>query len=245
MRHLTGYTSSLRTSVPALPKETAEPSPAGHSWRGAPCLSDYAQLGPRREVANGDAGATRIHAPFPATDFAQCKMKLGRLPKGLSNCTSEFQALRMCFHLTWRDTQIVLAICCTPEENHDSQLPSSSQPVGTAVIPNQDLACNYQLGQEDCIKRDHPVLCPIEGRKEAGGLAFPATPQPPPTASPGIGQHSLFAGPRPLKADNQASSAQRPFLSSSWHSGQVTACACGTTHALPHVRRGVSSLRVQ
>ena len=54
--------------------------------------------------------------PFLLSDLAQCKQRLGQFSEDPSKFVEGFQALTLAFDLTWKDVEIVLSTCCTPEE---------------------------------------------------------------------------------------------------------------------------------
>lgn len=68
----------------------------------------------------------------------------------------------MSFNLTWRDIQIVMSTCCTPEEKHriwlsaqghaDRMSQPGRHPVKVTAVPNQDAAWNYIWGREVLLK---------------------------------------------------------------------------------------------
>lgn len=62
-------------------------------------------------------GKLRVLVPFSLTDLAQCKQRLHQFPEDPCKFAQGFQALSSgLWCLTWKDVQIVLSTCCTPEE---------------------------------------------------------------------------------------------------------------------------------
>ena len=63
------------------------------------------------------------HVPFSLTDLSQCKQKLGWFSEDSSKFAEVFHALTLAYDLTWKDVQVVIPTCSTPEkktENLDS-----------------------------------------------------------------------------------------------------------------------------
>ena len=105
-------------------------------------------------MANGDE-TIGVHVPFSLTDLAQCKKRVGRFSEDPSKFVEGFEALTLAFDLTWKDVQIVLSTCCTPEEKqriwaaaqgHGDQLARDQSEhfvMGGDAVPNQKPCWNY------------------------------------------------------------------------------------------------------
>ena len=66
-------------------------------------------------MANGE-GTISVHVPVSLTNLAQCKQRLGQFSEDPSKFVEGFQALTVVYDLTWKDVQVVVSTCCTPEE---------------------------------------------------------------------------------------------------------------------------------
>ena len=122
-------------------------------------------------MANGE-GTIRVHVPFSLTNLAQCKQRLGRFLEDPSKSAEGFQALTLAFDSTWKDVQIVLSICCTPEEKQRL----GEQPRGTLTSlpgtnPNILLWVETQSqirspSREGTEARKHMIQCILEGMRK-------------------------------------------------------------------------------
>ncbi|KAF6390352.1 hypothetical protein mRhiFer1_007922 [Rhinolophus ferrumequinum] len=92
--------SSIPYTSPSAPPpySTPVPSPAGITLSGAHFKAD--SMLPLWEVTNREAGAIKVHVPFPMADLAQIETKFGNYSEDPSKFIKEFQGISMVFDLT-------------------------------------------------------------------------------------------------------------------------------------------------
>lgn len=110
---------SVTIPSPYRPQDRSASSPARHTRSGTPYLPGVPPkfgMHPLREATNGEMGTIRVHVLFSMTDLAQIKQQLGQYSENPSQLIEDFQQVSIMFDFAWQDIYIILAHCCTPEE---------------------------------------------------------------------------------------------------------------------------------